>query len=216
MNKVLKGLVAVAATAAMAVAGFAGASTAMADISEGGGSGSSSSGYTITVKETNDEHTFNAYQVFTGDLKETTDGQGVVTSRTLSNIKWGSGVSEAGKTALYQWASLTSDADKTAAKVAEKLSTNTGSLTAESFAKELAGKTDETAHLTTTKTTLTQNAGKTAYTGTVSEAGYYLVVDEKGNTALADNDAYSAYVMQVVGNVTVDPKSKTPTVKKEV
>ena len=31
MNKVLKGLVAVAATAAMAVAGFAGASTAMAD-----------------------------------------------------------------------------------------------------------------------------------------------------------------------------------------
>ena len=30
MNKVLKGLVAVAATAAMAVAGFAGASTAMA------------------------------------------------------------------------------------------------------------------------------------------------------------------------------------------
>lgn len=31
MNKVLKGLVAVAATAAMAIAGFAGASTAMAE-----------------------------------------------------------------------------------------------------------------------------------------------------------------------------------------
>lgn len=36
MNKVLKGLVAVAATAAMAVAGFAGASTAMADDPTGG------------------------------------------------------------------------------------------------------------------------------------------------------------------------------------
>lgn len=46
MNKVLKGLVAVAATAAMAVAGFAGASTAMADDPTGG----------IAV-EANDTHT---------------------------------------------------------------------------------------------------------------------------------------------------------------
>lgn len=206
MNKVLKGLVAVAATAAMAVAGFAGASTAMA-VTNGS--------YTITVNEKNDKHTFNAYQVFKGDLKETQNEQGSVTSRTLSNIKWGSGVSETGKTALYQWANLTSDTDKTAAKVAEKLSTNTGSTTAESFSKVLAGKTGENAHLTGTKTALTQNADKSAYTGTVTEAGYYLVVDEKGN-ALEDNDAYSAYIMQVVGNVTVDPKSKTPTVKKEV
>lgn len=206
MNKVLKGLVAVAATAAMAVAGFAGASTAMA-VTNGS--------YTITVNEKNDKHTFNAYQVFKGDLKETQNEQGSVTSRTLSNIEWGSGVSETGKTALYQWANLTSDTDKTAAKVAEKLSTNTGSTTAESFSKVLAGKTGENAHLTETKTALTQNAGKSAYTGTVTEAGYYLVVDEKGN-ALEDNDAYSAYIMQVVGNVTVDPKSKTPTVKKEV
>lgn len=206
MNKVLKGLVAVAATAAMAVAGFAGASTAMA-VTTGN--------YTITVNEKNAGHTFNAYQVFKGDLKEVKNDQGGVTSRTLSNIEWGSGVSEAGKTALYQWASLTSDAEKTAAKVAEKLSTNTGSVTAESFSKLLAGKTGENAHLTANKTALTQNADKSAYTGTVTEAGYYLVVDEKGN-ALEDNDAYSAYIMQVVGNVTVNPKSKTPTVKKEV
>lgn len=204
MNKVLKGLVAVAATAAMAVAGFAGASTAMAD------PGTAPS-YTITVKETNDNHNFNAYQVFKGDLKETKNDQGVVTSSTLSNIEWGSGVSEAGKTALYTWASL-SGADQTAAKVAEKLATNNGTTTAESFSKILGAA----ANLTTTKTTLTQNTGKTAYSGTVNEAGYYLVVDSKGSTNLADKDAYSAYIMQVVGNVTVDPKSSVPTVKKEV
>lgn len=203
MNKVLKGLVAVAATAAMAVAGFAGASTAMAD------PGTAPS-YTITVKETNDNHNFNAYQVFKGDLKETKNDQGVVTSSTLSNIEWGSGVSEAGKTALYTWANL-SGADQTAAKVAEKLATNNGTTTAESFSKTL-GAAD---NLTTTKTTLTQNTGKTAYSGTVNEAGYYLVVDSKGD-GLADKDAYSAYIMQVVGNVTVDPKSSVPTVKKEV
>lgn len=207
MNKVLKGLVAVAATAAMAVAGFAGASAAMA-VTTGS--------YTITVNEKNDKHTFNAYQVFKGDLKESQNEQGGVTSRALSNIEWGSGVSEAGKTALYNWASLTFDADKTAAKVAEKLTTNTGTVTAESFSNALASKTGQAAHLTDTKTPLNRNAGKTAYTGTVTEAGYYLIVDEKTGEALGNNDAYSAYIMQVVGDVTVDPKSKTPTVKKEV
>lgn len=59
MNKVLKGLVAVAATAAMAVAGFAGASTAMA----------AENNYDITVPTT-DTHTYSVYQVFTGDLSE--------------------------------------------------------------------------------------------------------------------------------------------------
>lgn len=68
MNKVLKGLVAVAATAAMAVAGVAGASTAMA----------AGTNYDITVPST-DTHTYSVYQVFTGDLS----------NGTLSNIKAG-------------------------------------------------------------------------------------------------------------------------------
>lgn len=55
MNKVLKGLVAVAATAAMAVTGFAGASTAMAADSTGG----------IKVAD-GDTHTYSVYQIFTG------------------------------------------------------------------------------------------------------------------------------------------------------
>ena len=68
MNKVLKGLVAVAATAAMAIAGVAGASTAMA----------AGTNYDITVPST-DTHTYSVYQVFTGDLS----------NDTLSNIKAG-------------------------------------------------------------------------------------------------------------------------------
>ena len=59
MNKVLKGIVAVVSAAAMAIAGFAGASTAMAD--------PDTAFYTITVNETNDNHNFNAYQVFKGE-----------------------------------------------------------------------------------------------------------------------------------------------------
>lgn len=67
MNKVLKGLVAVVSTAAMAVAGFAGAASATADTN-----------YNITVPSS-DTHTYSVYQVFTGDLSE----------GTLSNIQRG-------------------------------------------------------------------------------------------------------------------------------
>ena len=60
MNKVLKGLVAVAATAAMAVAGFAGASTAMA-----------ADGNTVNVTVPGadsklNSHAYTAYQILFG------------------------------------------------------------------------------------------------------------------------------------------------------
>lgn len=59
MNKVLKGLVAVAATAAMAVAGFAGASSAMAVEGHGDYDGA-------ILVDTGDAHTYSIYQIFTG------------------------------------------------------------------------------------------------------------------------------------------------------
>ena len=46
--------------------------------------------YSITINNSAEGHTYEAYQIFTGDLSGT----------TLSNIVWGSGVSEAGQTAL--------------------------------------------------------------------------------------------------------------------
>mgnify|MGYP000264296308 CR=1 FL=1 len=58
MNKVLKGLVAVAASAAMAVAGMFGAGTAMA-----------ANTYQITVPA-EDTHTYSVYQIFTGSLSK--------------------------------------------------------------------------------------------------------------------------------------------------
>lgn len=53
-------------------------------------------------------------------------------------------------------------------------------------------------------------------------AGYYLVVDvntsgnETGNTNLNEGDAYSAYILQVAGNVEVVTKSNVPTVEKKI
>jgi len=53
-------------------------------------------------------------------------------------------------------------------------------------------------------------------------AGYYLVVDvntsgnETGSTNLNEGDAYSAYILQVAGNVEVVTKSNVPTVEKKI
>ena len=79
MNKVLKGLVAVAATAAMAVAGFAGASTATAV--EGETATAVRTSYTISfpTDAKYQGHTYEVYQIFTGDF----DG------KVLSNVKYG-------------------------------------------------------------------------------------------------------------------------------
>lgn len=79
MNKVLKGLVAVAATAAMAVAGFAGASTATAV--EGETATAVETSYTISfpTDAKYQGHTYEVYQIFTGDF----DG------KVLSNVKYG-------------------------------------------------------------------------------------------------------------------------------
>ena len=70
--------------------------------------------YSITINNSTEDHTYEAYQIFTGDLHE-----GV-----LSNIKWGNGISEAGQTALGD-----------AAAKAETLKTEAD---AKAFAKEVA------------------------------------------------------------------------------
>lgn len=76
MNKVLKGLVAVAASAAMAVAGVAGASTAMAEENT---TATTNPTITFPTDTKYQDHTYEVYQIFTGDLS---DG-------VLSNVKYG-------------------------------------------------------------------------------------------------------------------------------
>lgn len=76
MNKVLKGLVAVAATAAMAIAGVAGASTAMAEENT---TATTNPTITFPADTKYQDHTYEVYQIFTGDLS---DG-------VLSNVKYG-------------------------------------------------------------------------------------------------------------------------------
>ena len=176
MNKVLKGLVAVAATAAMAIAGVAGAASATADEAT----------YTITVNNTKSGHAYEAYQVFSGTLS----------NDTLSDIQWGTGVNEEGKTHF----------GNAAAKAKSLTDTNV----ARAFAKEVSN------YLSSDKATSTENKtadGQTeSYTISNLTAGYYFVKD----TTVTGDDSHTSYIMKVVKNTTATPKSVQPTVDKKV
>ncbi|HEL1053509.1 TPA: isopeptide-forming domain-containing fimbrial protein [Streptococcus equi subsp. zooepidemicus] len=134
--------------------------------------------YTITVEGATAGHTYEAYQIFKGDLFDS----------TLSNITWGSGVTQ-----------FTFNNSTDAAKIAEGLK----EANAADFAKE-AGK-----HLTTVV------AGQGEQTITVNEAGYYLIKD-KNDSQTGKHDAYTSFVLKVVKNTSFKPKSAIPTVLKKV
>lgn len=145
--------------------------------------------YSITINNSAKDHTYEAYQIFTGDLATNKAG-----NKVLSNIVWGSGVSEAGQTALGD-----------AAAKAETLKTEAD---AKAFAKAVAP------YLTTAAGSAnTVTDGKYVISGLA--AGYYLVKDQDGSLT-GDSDSYTEYIIQVVGNVTATPKSDVPEVEKKV
>lgn len=192
MNKVLKGLVAVAATAAMAIAGVAGAATAMA-------APDTTTDYKLTIKNSAAGHTYDAYQVFKGRISDS----------ALVDIEWGDGVDSTALTATgapYE--------GKTAVQVAESLSgKQNDSDEAKAFANNVAGKDGSTSYLANQATGTAQGTGSdVAISGL--KAGYYLIKDSY--TASNKGEAFTAYVLKVVGNVEATLKVDYPTVEKKV
>lgn len=146
--------------------------------------------YTITIKNASEGHTYEAYQIFAGDLaEETKDGQ---TVKILSNIKWGTGVSEAGQNAL--------------GNAAKKAATLTDEASAAAFAKEVAK------YLQAPKESTAANG---EYTISGLDAGYYLVKDTD-NDLNSSIDFHTAYIMEVVGNVEATPKGDVPSFEKKI
>lgn len=133
--------------------------------------------YTINIK--NSVGTYEAYQIFKGDLA----------GNVLSNIEWGTGVTEAGKAAFGR---------VTAAEVAKTLDNETA---AKAFATKISGYLDTTAAV----------EGKTEISGL--SAGYYLI---KNKTVNDGSEAYTDFILQVVKNVEITPKGQKPTLKKQI
>ena len=140
--------------------------------------------YEISTNQAN--HTYEVYQIFTGDLSE----------RTLSNVKWGKNTKGRGT------ASVGAAVDSTVLATIEGLKGKTDA--------EIWAGIEQYVDFTTTpvaKVTSTNSASV--------QAGYYIIKDEDGSQN-GKQDAYTNYIVQVAGNVKITPKSSVPTVKKEV
>lgn len=148
--------------------------------------------YTITITPTTSDHTYEAYQIFEGKLS----------NDKLSDIKWGNAITEEGKTAL-----LNEYKAKDAADLAEKLSKFASkSEQIKAFAKKVSQYLQNP--------TSAKAEGNTA-TITVDKAGYYLIKDQ--DNSLGENDeTYTEFILKVVKNQTVAPKSNKPTSEKKV
>ena len=177
---------------------------------------SSETRYSITIKNEKSGHTYEAYQIFSGDLTVETvqndDGTSTET-RTLSNIEWGNGVD---KTALLSALKGTADAPtafqdcEDAADVAAVLENyGTDSSEIKAFA-DIAGQ-----HLAT-RSGFSSTCVNGEYTITGLEAGYYLVKDLDKSLSGVEGDAYTDFILKVVDDTEAQPKSDVPSVEKKV
>lgn len=154
--------------------------------------------YSITINPIADAtvaHTYQAYQVFAGDLSS--DGS------KLSNVRWGAGV-----TGSFTFKDVTYDTATAgdAAKLAEALNGATQA--------DAAALADAVTFGTVAKEVTAADA-KSATVIDGLDAGYYIVKDKDGSLNGA-NDSYSDYMVQVVGNATVTAKADVPSTQKKV
>lgn len=144
---------------------------------------------THTITAPNDGHSYEVYQIFTGDLSQPGQNDEV----KLSNVKWGTNGTgttgtEVDDATLEALAAVVGKADK------EKLAVIEGYVDLDS----------------TPVAVLNAEKGLTA---TVAD-GYYLIKDVDGS--VTGDDTYTTYIVEIVANVTINRKAEKPTSEKKV
>ena len=112
--------------------------------------------------------------------------KGDLHEKTLSNIEWGDNVTDEGRKKL--------------GNAADKAKTITTEADAKAFAVEVAKYLTDPA------------AGTGTNSITVSGPGYYLIK----NTSVGEGEVFTDYILRVVGDVKVNPKSGKPTLDKQI
>lgn len=190
--------------------------TAMAD---------ESSGYTITVKNETEGYTYKAYQVFDASV----DSEG-----KLGDIQWGSAVD--GETILEKlqadnaFNTTTGEGEaavtkndfancKTAADVAAVLkdyADNSAKLVA--FADVVGHNLKADAKVTAFTYNDAVGETKAYYSAHVKDGGYYLVVNSatSDETQSGSTASLSRYLLKVVADAELDPKTETPEIDKNI
>ena len=171
--------------------------------------------HTITIMNVNKGHTYGAYQVFKGTFYQ----EGNV--KKLSNINWGDNIDgdglledlKADNTFGAGNANVFADC-MTAEDVAGVLAGITDAANLEAFAKWA----DENLTSGPAETSTEGTAGegeKIPYTINVTGDGYYLVKDI-GQEAVTAPDAFTKYILQVIGDVNLDAKAEAPSLTKKI
>ena len=182
MKKLMAALLAVAMVCAMAIPAFAAGGT-----------------NTLTINGTTEGHTYEAYQVFTGTLNES----------TLSDVAWGNGVDGAGILADPDLPSSLKPAN-TAAELAANLTKAAATGTTDvidAFAKVVGN------HIKTENKHESTASGKT-YTITGLPDGYYFVKDATGT--MPAGATYSRYMLSIVKSLVINAKDTTVTLDKQI
>jgi LPXTG-motif cell wall-anchored protein len=112
--------------------------------------------------------------------------KGDLHEKTLSNIEWGDNVTDEGRTKF--------------GNAADKAKTITTEADAKAFAVEVAKYLTDPA------------AGTGTDSITVSGPGYYLIK----NTSVGEGEVFTDYILRVVGDIKVNPKSGKPTLDKQI
>lgn len=143
---------------------------------------------THTITAPNNGHTYEVYQIFTGDYSEGDNSQ-----KVLSNVKWGkNGTGTQG--------------DNVSEEILTELKNANGS------------DTEQLAVITKyAKLQSSDKFGTVTYESPLEvPSGYYLIKDEDGSQEGAQ-DSYTLYIVQVVGkDILIDPKADVPTSQKKV
>lgn len=193
MNKVLKGLVAVAATAAMAVAGFAGASTAMAV-------DGNTVNVTVLGADSNlNGHAYTAYQILSG-TQATSGG-------ALGDAAWGSGINGAAFLKALE-------ADTTIGKYFVNVTDAKGFAEALSNIDNFPADGANTRLVAKIAMKNKQGNGTALAAGnsTQLDKGYYLIVD---STATGQT-VYNPAVLAITSDIEIKDKTDVPTLEKKV
>ena len=173
--------------------------------------------YSITIHNDKTGHTYEAYQIFAGTVSSDAATDGETGGPMLGGITWGSGVNDAHYAELL--AALKEDATIGALEGMQDAAD------AAAVAAALDGADAETAAAFADVVSAYLAAAPTGQTNTMADgnyiiqglpAGYYLVKDKDGSLQ-GEADTATDYIVQVLGNVTMDPKdSDIPTVLKKV
>ena len=149
-------------------------------------SGNTTTGTTYTITAPGTDHQYEIYQIFTGDLS----------GQTLSNVKWGvNGTGTTGSAVsediLNELKAVTPPSDQAILTVVKKYAN----------LSKIENGNQPVATITNNKT----------YS---AAAGYYLIKDADGT--VTGDDSYTTYLVKVVGDVNITPKSEVPSYEKKI